>query len=204
MEIKPDEAAHIVRDFVNDLFEDENYAANQMGQAQPVYYAIRDKQRSISAEGYSDLSVFHFDGSGPDGEYYLRDALAVYLGLDENGIGMEWYSDDELELHVSHVEFLDDVLDNNGEIKDEVSISRIRFILQSLGIGEIVYVSDEWIICPNTLFLTHKDAERHLITNRHHYTEHAHVYCMTAWRSPEYEKFIAALKKIYKETTQID
>lgn len=200
-----DGATDIIARFVASLLEDEDYAATKMGQSQPVYYAIRDKQRSVSAEGYSDLMIFRFnDGEGPDGEYYLRDALAVYIGQDEFNEGIEWYGDDEIEAHISHVEFLDDVLDNNGEIRDDVSVSRIRFILDSLGIGEIIYVSDEWVICPNTMFLTHKDAAAHLNANRHHYTKDAHVYCMTAWRSPEYEKFITALKSMFKANSQLD
>ena len=49
---------------------------------------------------------------------------------------------------------------------------------------------------PNTMFLTEKEARKHLERNYYHYSEDAHTYCMVAWRSPEVEK----LWKILRET----
>lgn len=48
----------------------------------------------------------------------------------------------------------------------------------------------------NTLFLTYADAEKHLKENDYHYSEDAHPYAMTAWRSPRMEKLIAILRKV--------
>jgi hypothetical protein len=51
-------------------------------------------------------------------------------------------------------------------------------------------------IYEDTMFLTQKDAEDHLRANDYHYSDDAHTYAMTAWRSPR----VAKLIKILQET----
>ena len=55
-------------------------------------------------------------------------------------------------------------------------------------------------IYENTMFLTQIDAENHLKSNDYHYSEDAHTYAMTAWRSPRVEKLIKILSTVnFKE-----
>lgn len=51
-------------------------------------------------------------------------------------------------------------------------------------------------IYENTMFLTQKDAEDHLRSNDYHYSEDAHTYAMTAWRSPRVEMLIKILQGV--------
>ena len=51
-------------------------------------------------------------------------------------------------------------------------------------------------IYPNTMFLTQKEAENHLKQNYYHYSEDAHTYAMTAWRSPDVEKLYMILHSV--------
>ena len=46
------------------------------------------------------------------------------------------------------------------------------------------------------MFLTQKDAENHLIANYYHYSDDAHTYAMTSWRSNRVEKLIDILQSV--------
>lgn len=50
-------------------------------------------------------------------------------------------------------------------------------------------------IYEDTMFLTQKDAEDHLRANDYHYSNDAHTYAMTAWRSRRVEKLIKILQE---------
>ena len=49
-------------------------------------------------------------------------------------------------------------------------------------------------IVENTFFLTKEAAEKHIQLNRHHY-RNPRTYAMTAWRSPEFERFFNLFKQ---------
>lgn len=61
---------------------------------------------------------------------------------------------------------------------------------------EIMYYEMTEIIYPNLMFITQKGAENHLLANDYHYSEDAHTYAMTAWRSGEVEKLWDILQKV--------
>lgn len=70
--------------------------------------------------------------------------------------------------------------------------------LEDNGYGELkVYgISIRSLIYPNTMFLTEKDAREHLQSNDYHYSEDAHTYCMSAWRSPVVERLWKILQEV--------
>lgn len=49
-------------------------------------------------------------------------------------------------------------------------------------------------IAPNTFFLTKEAAQKHIKANHHHY-RNPRTYAMTAWRSPEFERFFNLFKQ---------
>ena len=61
---------------------------------------------------------------------------------------------------------------------------------------EVIGISTREIIYPNTMFLTEKDAREHLKANHYHYSEDAHTYCMSAWRSPVVEQLWKILQEV--------
>lgn len=61
---------------------------------------------------------------------------------------------------------------------------------------DIQYMTTEFHIYPNTLFLTHKDAEDHLHKYGYNYDPTAHAYAMTAERSPSVEMLWRILQQI--------
>lgn len=50
----------------------------------------------------------------------------------------------------------------------------------------LVPVSEMGSIVPDTLFLTKQDAREHIRKNKHHYSDKAHTFAMTAWRSESF------------------
>lgn len=52
------------------------------------------------------------------------------------------------------------------------------------------------IIYPNIMFLTHKECENHLRKYGYNYSEDAHAYAMTAYRSPEVETLLNILETV--------
>lgn len=61
---------------------------------------------------------------------------------------------------------------------------------------EIGYYEKVDIIYPNTMFLTHKECEEHLKEYGYNYSEDAHAYAMTAYRSPEVETLLNILETV--------
>ncbi|OMF70490.1 hypothetical protein [Paenibacillus glucanolyticus] len=64
------------------------------------------------------------------------------------------------------------------------------------------YQDEDACLCPeikehfvreNTMFLTKSEAKRHIEMNHYHYTNEAHTYAMTAWRSPVVEQLLQIL-----------
>ena len=93
-------------------------------------------------------------------------------------------------------EWVDEDSDDNCIIAE--SKYEIQELIDLAGIGEIKVVSyvNKSKIYENTMFLTQKDAEDHLKANYYHYSEDAHTYAMTAWRSNRVEKLINILQSV--------
>lgn len=98
--------------------------------------------------------------------------------------------------------FFDFVLkykNSSGELDEDLMTSDdLNTFLQEHGYDdfEVIGISVRPIIYPNTMFLTEKDARQHLEANHYHYSDDAHTYCMSAWRSLVVER----LWKILQET----
>lgn len=50
------------------------------------------------------------------------------------------------------------------------------------------------VIKEDTLFVTKKEAIKHLKQNSHHYNNTAHTFAMTAWRSPQVERLFKIIE----------
>lgn len=72
----------------------------------------------------------------------------------------------------------------------------IRFLEDHGFSAESCLYKSQGKICPDTFFMTYKEAAAHLKANAHHYSDEAHPYAMTAWRSPEVEKLWKILQQV--------
>lgn len=69
---------------------------------------------------------------------------------------------------------------------------------------DCVFLTKQWRIVPDTMFLTLHEAEEHLKANYYHYTPKAHTYAMHAWRSPEVAQLIKLLHTVdFDELTEL-
>jgi hypothetical protein len=109
----------------------------------------------------------------------------------------------------SFEDYLDDVL--NGEYADEFTDEQKEELREAMKMYSF-YEIKEWLkenevrdiypifemeiptIAWNTCFFTKEEAKRHLESNRHHYSDKAHTFAMTAWRAPKMERLIKILE----------
>lgn len=64
------------------------------------------------------------------------------------------------------------------------------------------YYRDEHTVVEDTFFLTKRACKQHIKLNDYHYNK-PHTYAMTAWRSPEYERFIAIFKSMNLDEIEV-
>lgn len=166
----------------NDLHEDRK---NEMTQADPVYYGIQDIASYVTEDGYHDYIT-----------YYDSDAC-------EEMSFAQLFTDGPLADEKTRKMLLTEEIirskDWNYEIVDEDEFNNF---LEDHGIS-ICFIAETPIIKTDVLFLTRKDAQAHLDDNRHHYTNKAVTYAMTAWRSPRYEHLMELLRNIDFERSNI-
>ena len=111
------------------------------------------------------------------------------------------------EGHHDLVEYYD--ADNCCALDDEEIRQRIDEYMEITGDGDRDHAEAHWheafdeieamhmayrrFLVPDRMFLTRAEADAHLEANRYHYTDWAHSYAMTAWRSPQVERLIEVL-----------
>ena len=58
----------------------------------------------------------------------------------------------------------------------------------------MIHSQETSFIAYNTCFFTKQEAIDHLKSNRHHYSDKAHTFAMTAWRAPKMERLFKILE----------
>lgn len=139
------------------------------GNASPVFWVIRQKEDHITDYDFGEKTRYtHNDGDCT--EFKTLENLRYFL-------------DEELD-SIEHCETLDEAFDIIlADFNDYGYYSRY----------ETVSIAS---IKPDTLFITKKEAQKHLEENRHHYNSTAQTYAMTAWRSPEVETLWKVLRTV--------
>lgn len=171
------DALQFLTELQRDLLEDRR---TETAQADPIYYGILDVKEFVTDQDHSDNRVLVCD----DGDIEPQTAIEEEL-IDENLIN-EMLEDGILDtnddgIYVADTDaFLDFVEENEDDI-ETVSVA---------------YIAYDEVIKPDAMFLTRKDAKAYLKNNRHHYTDKAKTYAMTAYRSHQYEMLIDVLRTI--------
>ncbi len=167
--------------FQEDLLEDRK---NEKCQAEPIYYGIQDVEKIVTDEEHADCTEYY--NIATEDSMKLDEIFEEYLSkediqeLEDNGVikksADKWWVRDIYEF----CEFLE----------EETDIRMVSF-------QEVAYVE------PDTLFLTRKAAQKHLDSNRHHYSSKACTYAMTAWRSRDVEVLLWLLQHIDFKKSEI-
>lgn len=162
-------------------------------QADPRFWVIRDYYYREAAENDEIDAVELFEDG--EGETMSLEEAVMRAYKDKLDFGgedhaREWLEDNWLEL------------DESGNVKGRyATISDITFrnVIENYAkhnMLDCVFLTKQWKIVADTMFLTLREAKDHLETNYYHYTNEARTYAMTAWRSPDVAQLIKLLHEV--------
>lgn len=179
-------------EFLSDLQHELN-TQDTLCQADPRFWVIRGTQ---SEYGHPDGDPVVIVG-GED-EYTT---FASMKGLVRDAAKEVWPEyEDQIHVESEDYGFSSGTLLirlEDGELAKFYDREEVVEFLKTHGIdAELTTKRSVPIIYPDTLFLTNKEAHRHLKANHYHYSEDAHTYAMTAWRSPQVEHLWKLLHEI--------
>lgn len=169
--------------------------------ADPRFWAIRDYEYREATDG-DDIEAVELFEDG-EGEIISLGEAVSRAYKDELDFGGEkhakkWLEDNWLELGTDGC--LRAHYTNLG-----ISISKdvIKDYAENNALG-CVFLTKLWAIVPDTMFLTLREAKKHLKANSHHYSTEAHACGMCAWRSPEVAQLIKLLHTVdFDELTEL-
>lgn len=185
--------------FLKDLQKELN-TQDDVGQADPKFWVIKGTEKLYDVEDADGFELYDMD----DGSIV---ALSMKEVVDyiNNNLLENIYNSEGIIYKISLAEgtFNENILvewTDNGE-KESEDLDTKEDVLRWLHEhGCYGYDAASYKIFPriyaDTMFLTQIDAENHLKSNYYHYSEDAHTYAMTAWRSPRVEKLIDILQKV--------
>lgn len=158
-------------EFLKDL-QHEMLTQDTVCQANPRFWVVREKRRSYGIEdGFEDGIEVVWDS-----ETLARDLKELY----------EFLKEDKEDLDIQYCEnYVSIDGENFYDIKDLVG-----YMKEELEYNDDLYIAnyrEDYVIVPDTMFLTKRECEEHIERNHYHYSE-PHSYAMTAWRSPQVEK----------------
>lgn len=183
--ISNENALQFLTELQRDLLEDRR---TETVQADPIYYGILDAHGFVTDKDHSDDRVLVCDDGDIDPQTVIEeeriDASLINEMLDEGILD----TDDDDGLRVADTDAFLDFVEENEDGIDAISVA---------------YIAYDEVIKPDAMFLTRKDAEAYLGNNRHHYTNRAKTYAMTACRSNRYETLIDMLRTIDLEKSHI-
>lgn len=168
--------------FLKELQKEMN-TQDHVGQADPRYWVIRDYMKVYGEELNNADGISIYDSYSCstviEVEYH---AFGVDYAIEQI---LKMLSDDEYELS-----------------EEEVENIKLAYDMESL-IGALDEVSSyDFHVCQyqeiakdDGMFLTHEAAIEHLKRNDYHYSDDAHTYAKTAWRSKE-EKLWSILQQV--------
>lgn len=183
--VSNENALRFLTELQRDLLEDRR---TETVQADPIYYGILDVRGFVTDKDHSDSRVLVCDDGDIDPQTAIEEELidaSLINGMLDEGI---LDTDDDDGLRVADTDAFLDFVEENEDGIDAISVA---------------YIAYDEVIKPDAMFLTRKDAETYLGNNRHHYTNRAKTYAMTACRSHRYEMLIDMLRTIDLEKSHI-
>lgn len=162
-------------------------------QADPRFWVICDYEYREAAENDEIDAVELFEDG--DGETMSIEEAVMRAYKDELDFGGEdharkWLEDNWFEL------------DESGNVKGryatifDTTFQDVITDYAKHNMLDCVFLTKQWKIVENTMFLTLREAEDHLETNYYRYTNEAWTYAMTARRSPDVAQLIKLLHEV--------
>lgn len=142
---------------------------NKDMQAHPRFWVIKDYRYEPCPSEHADRSAIYLPSH--DHVYPVHEIYSTLIEINKHDMD-ELFTAEEFQDVLHHIQN-EDLEEINEWIQEHVD--KDSRVIHEILVDHIV---------PNTLFITKDDAINHLRSNQHHYTERAHTYAMTAWRSP--------------------
>ena len=161
-------------DFLQDL-QNELKTQPHLSTASPRYWVVMVDKAVPAIEGQEEYFIIYDVGSVCD---YDIDEFVEHQKerMEEEGFNVDWGN------------IINEIESNpNNKIELEYQLELLKeFDSEQYEVyGEKV----EEVFEPNTFFLTMRDCKEHIRLNHYHY-RNPRAYCMHAWRSPEFERFL--------------
>lgn len=153
--------------------QEELNTQDTVGQADPRYWVIRDYEK-IHGENLSDVAGI---------EIYDSEAGNLITEIDTYGLEISEIGEKVLDgLEKEYYSLNEDTIE---ELRSVYDMESLISVLKETDEYDLLVLEYQKIPVNKGMFLTHEAAMRHLKENAHHYSEEAHTYAMTAWRSSE-------------------
>ena len=152
--------------------EEENDNDCQTG---PRFWVIMDYRQVPANEKYTTGSMAHFYNDGDLVDFNNVEELKELL--------KEQYEDFEMSEY-ENLQELSELLSDPSTDFDTLW----DFVVENLndcGYFNSCWIAEESFICEDTMFLTKKEAQRHLELNHYHYSKKAHTYAVNAFPSQQ-------------------
>lgn len=172
---------------------------DDLGQSNPRFWVIKGSEKIYNvedADGYELYNEDSCDVLASDIEEvfeYIKDNLIDEIN-EIDGIERTITLENDIfskQIVISWIEDEDECIKELSDAED------VADWLEEFGYNyKVITYKIIPKIYENTMFLTQKDAENHLKSNDYHYSDDAHTYAMTAWRSPRVEKLIKLLQSV--------
>lgn len=185
--------------FLKELQKEMNTQDN-VSQANPRFWVIKGTEKLYNVEDEDGFELYDKDDCET-----VADNMKEILEFIKNDLLEDICSDSGVEYKLSLqegifndsilVQWLEDEYEEEEELETQEDVANW---IKKFGYDEYEVITYKIIpkIYENTMFLTQEDAENHLKSNDYHYSDDAHTYAMTAWRSPRVEKLVGILQKV--------
>lgn len=190
--------------FLRELQKELN-TQDTMCQADPRFWVIAGYKEVQTDEDNAENTIIIDNGSGEVAAETNLDSINQWL---ETQINPEYKKLMQANLkavleqnRIKIKEFRPDGRPSDGPETDWQHIQDLFDRLSYMGADsienfQVCYLRQEHYVYPDTMFLTHKEAEDHLRAYGYNYDKNAHAYAMTAHRSPAVEKLWKILQTV--------
>ena len=142
------------------------------GQSAPHFWGIIEDEKQVVPDGFGDC-IEVIDGTCEDAESFTSEEYVKFIEEklseeNEEDLNEPWETVDKDDIY-EVINFANRFLERNAEIFE---------------IKKTTQISDR-----TGCFLTKRAAKKHIELNGYHYNN-PKTYAMTAWRNPEFEKFM--------------
>lgn len=172
-------------------FQTERNTQDTVCQASPRYWVIKGS-KTVFEDGIDEGEAIRINGEC----FYDVNTGDLTSLLTNTKEKLEDFLDKD-DLYFTEENELIVVNDGEEYVVDDITsaFNVLSDILYEDDVEIGSYEKDD-IIYPNIMFLTHKECENHLRKYGYNYSEDAHAYAMTAYRSPEVETLLNLLETV--------